>query len=192
MNDKPPTLLTNPIGAAEAVTMLREWDSLDDHRVADLIERLTRERDEAYNKGFACGSGDEGAYQREIARLRAALERIAYGRTGHYAVDAQHVARGALSGEPPSPAEPEAESSVTRLPVAGSKLARISDLADDLIRELERQGLEKLQAVFKGKLLRIEPYTEPEKSTAQPWKCDWPGCTRREIHGHAGMPPEVL
>lgn len=76
--------------------------------------------------------------------------------------------REQLSEKHPSPPEPEAESSVTRLPVAGSKLARISDLADDLIRELERQGLEKLQAVFKGKLLRIEPYTEPEKSSVSP------------------------
>jgi hypothetical protein len=56
---------------------------------------------------------------------------------------------------------------VTRLPVAGSKLARISDIADDLIRELKRQGLEKLQAVFQGILLRVEPYKEPEKALCE-------------------------
>lgn len=21
------------------------------------------------------------------------------------------------------------------------------------------------------------------------WRCDWPGCTNTERHGHAGMPP---
>jgi hypothetical protein len=59
------------------------------------------------------------------------------------------------------------ESKVTRLPVPGAKLARLSDIADDLIRELKRQGMETLQAVFQGVLLRVEPYKEPMPEAAK-------------------------
>jgi rubrerythrin len=39
-----------------------------------MCNALEEERDSAYSKGFAAGSGDEGAYQRRIAELE---ERVA-------------------------------------------------------------------------------------------------------------------
>lgn len=53
---------------------------------------------------------------------------------------------------------------VTRLPVPGTKLTRLSDIADELIRQLRKQGMERMQAVFDGMLLRIDPEPPSQKS----------------------------
>jgi hypothetical protein len=63
---------------------IRQNHSAGDH-YAELgqadIGLLLEEIDAAYNRGFAEGSGNEGAYQRDLARLRAcwaeALENVA-------------------------------------------------------------------------------------------------------------------
>ncbi len=52
------------------------------------------------------------------------------------------------------------EPSVSRLPVPGATMTRLSDIADELIRQLRKQGMEKMQAVFDGMRLRIDPWPE--------------------------------
>lgn len=55
---------------------------------------------------------------------------------------------------------------VTRLPVPRTQMTRLSDIADELIRQLRKQGMEKMQAVFDGMRLRIDPW--PEQPVATP------------------------
>ncbi len=95
-----------------------------------------------------------------------------YGRFGDYndvaLSGAQEIDRlqGLLSRaleliENPAPLmRPAAEPSVSRLPVPGATMTRLSDIADELIRQLRKQGMEKMQAVFDGVRLRIDPWPE--------------------------------
>jgi len=72
------------------------------------------------------------------------------------------------------------EPSVTRLPVPGTKLARLSDIADDLVKEMRRQGMETLQSVFDGVKVRVEPWREP-----QPWGTKREICTAEQGHSYS-------
>lgn len=56
--------------------------------------------------------------------------------------------------------EPTSPTNVTRLPVRDSRIAPISDRVDDLVRELQRQGMRTLRASFNGMRVRIDPESE--------------------------------
>jgi hypothetical protein len=66
----------------------------------------------------------------------------------------------------PAPA-PEPCASVTRLPVRNSYIAPISDRVDELVNELQRQGMRTLRASFKGMTVRIDPDEESGRSVDQ-------------------------
>lgn len=111
--------------------------------------------------------GQEERYREEVAqRIRLAdfLLQALIGAAAHEpSVD---VWEAKMLGTAPVPLVASSEPSVTRLPVPGTKLTRLSDIADTLVRELRRQGMETLQAVFDGVKVRVEPWKEPLESGA--------------------------
>lgn len=46
----------------------------------------------------------------------------------------------------------------------------------------DKAVLDKLDAALEVAGDAVEP--------SVPWKCDWPGCTLKGWHGHAGLPPD--
>lgn len=137
-------------------------------------------------------------WKAESERLRDALKRVrrvaAEGttHTGMIAALGNLVDRALNPGNGPLPPDYTYHShepgAVTRLPVPRTQMTRLSDIADELIRQLRKQGMEKMQAVFDGMRLRIDPWPDSEgasrdASSGITWTC--------ESCGMRGRPPDV-
>lgn len=63
---------------------------------------------------------------------------------------------------------PETGGNVTRLEPQNTKLAKICDIYDDLIREMRRQGFATLQGVYDGKRIRVDDWPDSSPKTPVP------------------------
>lgn len=61
---------------------------------------------------------------------------------------------------------PETTANVARLHPPTAKLSRLSDIYDELIREMRRQGFETLQGVYDGVRIRIDPWPDSQEKTS--------------------------
>lgn len=150
------------------------------HSMRGEIERLTQERDE-YKAWWERDSKNLGTALNDLSLERACKQDLqAQVKWQSKEIDAQVREIQRLRGHEPS-------ADVTRLPVPGSKMTRLSDIADSLVRELQRQGMSTMQAVFDGMKVRVEPWQDPQENP----KCTFLGGCQYEpkcIRACAGPP----
>lgn len=161
--------------AADEIEQLRGNLSLAEEGLANAIQEIKRLQTYNASQGTLLLS-----IQQDNERLRVALQKIIS--EGDYTAPEgmTRIARAAIDGathEPRActckgcpvhgiPKHMTAE--VTRLPVPGTQMTRLSDIADELIRQLRKQGMEKMQAVFDGMRLRIDPWPDSDGVSRDP------------------------